>query len=221
MPGSAHGEARTHTRIPCIVSSPPAACWHSACRCPSRARRRRLRTIRPSRSSTATLRGTSSSSNASSKPRVAGDVIFLGDSITHGWEGQKRPGRSTSAAFKPVNLGIGGDQTGHVLYASPRLWASWRDRSAQAEGGGHHDRHEQRAFRSADRRRRQGHRRRAETSEAGHQDLGAGRLPARQCERRRTDGRTDHGEHRPDQRGAQEAGAGRQAPQRPLFRNCR
>jgi lysophospholipase L1-like esterase len=45
----------------------------------------------------------------------AGDVIFLGDSITHGWEGQKA-WNEHFGAFKPVNLGIGGDQTGHVLW---------------------------------------------------------------------------------------------------------
>ena len=45
----------------------------------------------------------------------AGDVVFLGDSITHGWEGQKAWDEHF-AAFKPVNLGIGGDQTGHVLW---------------------------------------------------------------------------------------------------------
>jgi lysophospholipase L1-like esterase len=45
----------------------------------------------------------------------AGDVIFLGDSITHGWEGQKA-WQDHFGAFKPVNLGIGGDQTGHVLW---------------------------------------------------------------------------------------------------------
>ncbi len=45
----------------------------------------------------------------------AGDVVFLGDSITHGWEGQKAWGEHFGA-FKPVNLGIGGDQTGHVLW---------------------------------------------------------------------------------------------------------
>jgi hypothetical protein len=44
-----------------------------------------------------------------------GDVIFLGDSITHGWEGQKA-WQEYFASFKPVNLGIGGDQTGHVLW---------------------------------------------------------------------------------------------------------
>src|SRR6266446_8134973 len=45
----------------------------------------------------------------------AGDVIFLGDSITHGWEGQKA-WQEHFGAFTPVNLGIGGDQTGHVLW---------------------------------------------------------------------------------------------------------
>jgi lysophospholipase L1-like esterase len=44
-----------------------------------------------------------------------GDVIFLGDSITQGWEGQKA-WNEHFGAFKPVNLGIGGDQTGHVLW---------------------------------------------------------------------------------------------------------
>jgi lysophospholipase L1-like esterase len=45
----------------------------------------------------------------------AGDVIFLGDSITHGWEGQKA-WQEHFGTFNPVNLGIGGDQTGHVLW---------------------------------------------------------------------------------------------------------
>lgn len=45
----------------------------------------------------------------------AGEVIFLGDSITHGWEGQEAWGEHFGS-FKPVNLGIGGDQTGHVLW---------------------------------------------------------------------------------------------------------
>jgi lysophospholipase L1-like esterase len=44
-----------------------------------------------------------------------GDVIFLGDSITHGWEGQKA-WQEHFGSFQPVNLGIGGDQTGHVLW---------------------------------------------------------------------------------------------------------
>jgi lysophospholipase L1-like esterase len=45
----------------------------------------------------------------------AGDVIFLGDSITHAWEGQKAC-QEYFGALKPVNLGISGDQTGHVLW---------------------------------------------------------------------------------------------------------
>lgn len=45
----------------------------------------------------------------------AGDVVFLGDSITNGWEGQKA-WQEHFGSFKPVNLGIGGDQTGHVLW---------------------------------------------------------------------------------------------------------
>lgn len=45
-----------------------------------------------------------------------GDVIFLGDSITHGWEGQKKTWDDAFGPYKPVNLGIGGDQTGHVLW---------------------------------------------------------------------------------------------------------
>jgi lysophospholipase L1-like esterase len=44
-----------------------------------------------------------------------GDVIFLGDSITHGWEGQKA-WQEHFGSFNPINLGIGGDQTGHVLW---------------------------------------------------------------------------------------------------------
>lgn len=47
-----------------------------------------------------------------------GDVIFIGDSITQGWEGKdaKKVWDSTFTEFKPVNLGIGGDQTGHVIW---------------------------------------------------------------------------------------------------------
>src|SRR5580700_2593520 len=45
-----------------------------------------------------------------------GDVLFLGDSITQGWEGAgKKVWADNFTSFKPVNLGIGGDQTGHVL----------------------------------------------------------------------------------------------------------
>ncbi len=46
-----------------------------------------------------------------------GDVIFLGDSITQGWEGAgKKVWADNFAPLKAVNLGIGGDQTGHVLW---------------------------------------------------------------------------------------------------------
>jgi lysophospholipase L1-like esterase len=45
-----------------------------------------------------------------------GDVIFLGDSITQGWEGSKKVWQDNFASLKPINLGIGGDQTGHVLW---------------------------------------------------------------------------------------------------------
>ena len=44
-----------------------------------------------------------------------GDVIFLGDSITQGWEGNKKAWE-TFKEFKPVNLGISGDRTGGVLW---------------------------------------------------------------------------------------------------------
>jgi lysophospholipase L1-like esterase len=45
------------------------------------------------------------------------DVIFLGDSITQGWEGEGRKAwKENFAPLKAVNLGIGGDQTGHVLW---------------------------------------------------------------------------------------------------------
>jgi beta-glucosidase len=45
------------------------------------------------------------------------DLIFIGDSITHGWEGG---GKAVWAEYygkrNAVNLGIGGDQTQHVLW---------------------------------------------------------------------------------------------------------
>jgi hypothetical protein len=47
-----------------------------------------------------------------------GDVIFIGDSITQGWEGKaaKKIWDENFGPYKPVNLGIGGDQTGHVIW---------------------------------------------------------------------------------------------------------
>jgi lysophospholipase L1-like esterase len=45
------------------------------------------------------------------------DVIFIGDSITQGWEGNgKKAWADNFAPLKAVNLGIGGDQTGHVIW---------------------------------------------------------------------------------------------------------
>lgn len=45
------------------------------------------------------------------------DVVFIGDSITQGWEGNgKQMWAEHFAPLKAVNLGIGGDQTGHVLW---------------------------------------------------------------------------------------------------------
>jgi len=45
------------------------------------------------------------------------DVVFLGDSITQGWEGAGRKAWArTFAPMKAGNYGIGGDQTGHVLW---------------------------------------------------------------------------------------------------------
>ncbi|HOA53322.1 MAG TPA: GDSL family lipase, partial [Thermogutta sp.] len=45
------------------------------------------------------------------------DLIFIGDSITHGWEGA---GKEIWEAYyghrNAVNLGIGGDRTQHVLW---------------------------------------------------------------------------------------------------------
>jgi len=45
------------------------------------------------------------------------DLIFIGDSITQGWEGAgKKAWADHFGPLKAVNLGIGGDQTGHVLW---------------------------------------------------------------------------------------------------------
>ena len=46
------------------------------------------------------------------------DVLFLGDSITNGWDG-KAGAEAWKKHFEPLkaaNFGIGGDQTGHVLW---------------------------------------------------------------------------------------------------------
>ena len=45
------------------------------------------------------------------------DVLFLGDSITQGWENNGRDvWKENFAPLKAANFGIGGDQTGHVLW---------------------------------------------------------------------------------------------------------
>jgi lysophospholipase L1-like esterase len=44
------------------------------------------------------------------------DVVFLGDSITHGWDGNKKTWDAKFGAMKPANFGIGGDRTEHVLW---------------------------------------------------------------------------------------------------------
>ena len=43
-------------------------------------------------------------------------LVFLGDSITHGWEGQAKIWDEAFGKYKPANFGIGGDRTEHVLW---------------------------------------------------------------------------------------------------------
>jgi hypothetical protein len=45
------------------------------------------------------------------------DLVFLGDSITQGWEKNgKKAWKKHFAKYKPANLGFGGDRTQHVLW---------------------------------------------------------------------------------------------------------
>jgi len=45
------------------------------------------------------------------------EVVFMGDSITHGWEGSgKEVWAQNFGAYKALNLGYGGDRTEHVLW---------------------------------------------------------------------------------------------------------
>jgi lysophospholipase L1-like esterase len=45
------------------------------------------------------------------------EVVFIGDSITQGWEGEgKQVWADHYAKYNAVNLGIGGDRTQHVLW---------------------------------------------------------------------------------------------------------
>jgi beta-glucosidase len=43
-------------------------------------------------------------------------LLFLGDSITHGWEGNKELWEKYYGKYKPINAGFGGDRTQHVLW---------------------------------------------------------------------------------------------------------
>jgi lysophospholipase L1-like esterase len=53
------------------------------------------------------------------------DLLFLGDSITQGWGGQKAIWEKAFGQYKPANFGIGGDRTQHVL---------WRIENGELEG---------------------------------------------------------------------------------------
>jgi lysophospholipase L1-like esterase len=53
------------------------------------------------------------------------DLLFIGDSITAGWRGQKEIWQKAFGAYKPANFGIGGDRTQHVL---------WRLENGELEG---------------------------------------------------------------------------------------
>jgi lysophospholipase L1-like esterase len=44
------------------------------------------------------------------------DVLFVGDSITQGWESHKKIWDDNFQSWKPGNIGISGDQTSHVLW---------------------------------------------------------------------------------------------------------
>lgn len=52
-----------------------------------------------------------------------GDVglLMIGDSITHGWDGQNELWEKYYGEFKPINMGFSGDQTQHVLWRLDNL----------------------------------------------------------------------------------------------------
>lgn len=55
-----------------------------------------------------------------------GQLVFLGDSITAGWAGNgKEVWAKAFGAYQPLNFGIGGDRTQHVL---------WRIENGELEG---------------------------------------------------------------------------------------
>lgn len=43
-------------------------------------------------------------------------IVFLGDSITQGWEGHAAIWKAAFEQYEPANFGIGGDRTEHVLW---------------------------------------------------------------------------------------------------------
>ena len=49
------------------------------------------------------------------------ELLLIGDSITHGWDGQKELYDKFFGAYKPINLGFSGDQTAHVLWRLDHL----------------------------------------------------------------------------------------------------
>ncbi len=53
------------------------------------------------------------------------ELVFLGDSITAGWESQKPIWDKAFGPYKPTNFGISGDRTQHVL---------WRIENGELEG---------------------------------------------------------------------------------------
>ncbi|MFN7141661.1 MAG: GDSL-type esterase/lipase family protein [Limisphaerales bacterium] len=58
--------------------------------------------------------------------RGALDILFVGDSITQGWDGAgSNAWRNAYSKYKALNIGIGGDRTQHVL---------WRLDNGHAEG---------------------------------------------------------------------------------------
>lgn len=54
--------------------------------------------------------------NARVKAAPDSQLLFIGDSITQGWEGAGKQAWEAFSAYKPLNLGIGGDRTQHVLW---------------------------------------------------------------------------------------------------------
>src|SRR5688572_23366411 len=63
------------------------------------------------------MRRTSETLQRVQQEGLAADLIFLGDSITEMWEEAGKPVCDRLfAEWKTLNLGVGGDQTQHVLW---------------------------------------------------------------------------------------------------------